>query len=128
MPDTPEQLQWSQFTRHENFESWYSNNVQMHPSEWDIKFAFGELDYPEGKMIVQQHTAVSMSWLQAKLMHYYLSVQLGLFEMSHGKIPVPAAVFPAEPMPPTGDFENDAFAKQAYEYLFKMREEFRAKA
>ena len=125
MPEDKEQ-QSPQFMRHENYETWYANNVQYHPSEWDLKLVFGELDSRDGNVIIQQHTAISVAWLQAKIMHYFLTVQLGVFEMGHGKIPVPTSVAPIEPTPPTGEMANDPFAKRVYEYIKKAREEFMA--
>lgn len=114
------------FERHENFESWYANNVQFQASEWDLKFIFGELDQSGGKPTVIQHTSIVQSWLQAKIMHYFFTLQLGAFEMLHGKIPVPPSVMPPEPTPPDGDLKDDPAAQQIYEYIKKVREVFLA--
>ena len=70
-------------------------------------------------MVVQQHTAMTISWLQAKIFHYYLTVNLGVYELQHGKIKIPATLVPPEPPPPTGDLANDAAAQQFYEF-FRM--------
>ena len=55
-----------------------------------------------------------------------MTLQLGVYEMSHGKIPIPSAILPIEPAPPTGELENDPLAKQIYEYVKKTREQFLA--
>lgn len=109
-------------TRHENFESWYANNIQLYPSDFDLRMVFGELDVPT--MTIQQHTAMTVSWLQAKLMHYFLSVQLGAHELTYGKIPVPQGSLPPEPQPPTGELADDPGNFKLYEYIKKMREQF----
>lgn len=112
--------------RHENYENWYSNNVQYQQSEWDLKFVFGQLDWAEDHYIIEQHTAITMAWLQAKLMLYFLSVQVGVYEMSHGKIPIPSGAVPPEPLPPTEEQAKEPFVTQMYEYMKKRREQFLA--
>jgi len=124
MPEDQDNLPQSQiqgFVRHENFESWYANNTQFHPSEYDLKLIFGEIDWPpNGIPVVQQHTAISMSWVQAKLTLYYLAVQVRVYEILHGTIKVPSNVMPSETEPPTDD---NPLAKQAYEFIKQKREE-----
>ena len=114
-----------EFKRHENFESWYTNNIQFHPTEWDLKLIFGEIDWQGNSAIVQQHTAMSVAWLQVKLMQYFLNLQIGIYEMQHGTIKVPSSVLPPEPQPPSDeDLKKYPFAYQAYEYIKKAREQF----
>lgn len=124
MPEDHDSLPQSQvqgFVRHENFESWYANNIQFHPSEYDLKLIFGEIDWPPtGVPVVQQHTAISMSWVQAKLTLYFLAAQVGVYEILHGAIKVPPTVMPSEAEPPTDD---NPLAKQAYEFIKQKREE-----
>src|ERR1700683_826897 len=108
--DKAEESPNSFFTRHENFESWYANNVQFHPSEWDLKLIFGELDWPpdaKGRVVVQQHTAISMSWRQAKILNYFLSLQIEFHESQMGKIGIPQSIMPPEPDPPSEDLAKD---------------------
>jgi hypothetical protein len=113
------------FLRHENFESWYANNIQYVPSEWDLKLIFGEIEpHPDGTIAVLQHTAIVQSWLQAKLMHYWLTLQLAIYEQAHGTIPVPMSVMPPEPTPPEGNLKDDPATQKAYEYIKKAREQF----
>jgi hypothetical protein len=129
MPDTPERPQEMpplEILRHENYENWYSNNVQYYQSEWDLKMVFGQLDWRDDHFAVEQHTAITVAWLQAKLILYYLSIQVGVYEMSHGKIPIPLGAMPSEPPPPVGEQVNDPVINQMYEYMKKMREEFLA--
>lgn len=58
------------FKRSEEFAALYANNVQMEMSAWDLKFIFGQLDQAEG--FVEQHTSITVSWQQAKIMAYFL--------------------------------------------------------
>jgi len=132
MPDSPDQAeeqtqdQTLRLQRHENFENWYANNVQYHPSEWDLKMIFGQLDWPDGKtLVVEQHTGITVDWIQAKVMLYFLTLQVAVYELSHGKLQVPASVIPPEPAPPTEeDIKNFAQAQEVYELIKNMREHF----
>jgi hypothetical protein len=87
---------------------------------------FGEVDSDEKGLFVDQHTSISMPWLQAKIMHYYLTLQLGYYEIGHGKIQVPISVQPPEAEPPTGDLVNDASAMGLYEMVKAKRAELLA--
>ena len=123
--DQPQQGQ-SPFRRDENFEALYANNVQMFPTEWDLRIVFGELDVdPEtNNQFVMQHTSIALPWLQAKLGLYFLMLQLGVYEITHGKIKLPASLIPPEATPPTGDLANDPAAQQLYEFIKNTREQF----
>jgi hypothetical protein len=113
------------FRRGENFESLYANNVYYQPSEWDLKITFGELDNDprDGNAFVDQHTSIAVPWLQAKLMNYFLTLQLGVYQMGHGKIAIPQPVMPPMPDPPTSDAPGDV-SRQVFEYILKVRKEF----
>ena len=51
----------------------YANNVFFESSVWDIKMLFGTLDQSKDQQIsIHQHTAISIPWLQAKVMAYFL--------------------------------------------------------
>jgi hypothetical protein len=124
--EVPQEVKSLDIRRHENYENWYSNNVQYQQSEWDLKLVFGQLDWSDDHYVVEQHTAITMAWLQAKLMHYFLSVQLGAYEMSHGKIPIPAGAMPPEPQPPTEEQAKEPFVNEMYQYMKERREQFMA--
>ncbi len=115
--------------RGENFEALYANNVQLQPFEWDLKIIFGELDVlPDnpGEIVVEQHTAITVPWLQAKLALYYLSLQVAVHELSHEPIRVPQSLIPADPTRPTGDLADDPIALKVYETIKAEREKFLA--
>jgi len=133
MPDTPKaDEQQSQptpqpiFQRHENFENWYANNIQYFPSEWDLKMVFGQLDWKDGNMLIEQHTAMAIAWTQVKLMIYFLTLQVGIYEMQYGKIKIPPSVRPPEPILPSGDLKDNPIANQVYEFIKQERERFNA--
>jgi hypothetical protein len=85
---------------------------------------FGELDVRDGDGFVRQHTAMTVSWVQAKLMIYFLSLHVYVHELTEGKIAIPSGALPPAPTPPVGDLENDPIAIQVYEHIKKAHEEF----
>jgi|SRR5271157_2865026 len=108
--------------RHEDYVTLYANNVQFQPFEWDLRMTFGELDVRKGQVIIEQHTAITVTWLQAKLMLYFLGLQVAVHEMSHEPIRIPKSVFPPEPTLPSGDLPNDPIALKVYEYIKAERD------
>jgi hypothetical protein len=83
---------------------------------------FGEVDNDDDGMFIEQHTSISIPWLQAKLMHYFLSLQLGYYEMNHGKIAIPPSVEPPEAIPP----DDTEASKWLHEFIRSKRAELLA--
>jgi hypothetical protein len=105
------------FKRQEDFTSLYANNVVYESSAWDFKFIFGELDQRQLPNTIEQHTSMSVSWLQAKLMAYFLEANLAIHEADYGTIRVPPNVIPPRPDPSMPAIENNELAKAVMEYL-----------
>ena len=124
--ETTEKVESKPFLRRgEDFEALYANSVIFQPSEWDLRLVFGELDNESDDTIfIQQHTSIAVPWLQAKIMHYFLTLQLGMYEKSHQPIAVPESLMPPDANPPEGAFKDDPQAKEVYDYIKKMRAEF----
>jgi hypothetical protein len=72
----------------------YSNNVRFESSIWDIRMVFGQLDQFAIPSAINQHTSVTVSWAQAKVMLYFLYVNVMFQELSNGKIVVSDSVIP----------------------------------
>jgi hypothetical protein len=85
-----------QFVKGDGFSAKYANNVQFENTIWDLTIVFGELARPRGGTDVQieQHTSVTLSWLQAKLMAVFLLLNVNQYEASNGAIRVPRVVLP----------------------------------
>jgi len=114
-----------EFTRHENFESWYANNVQFEPNEFDLRMVFGENESLGGKRVVQQHTAMSVSWAEAKILAYFLQLHIAAAEKVNGKINVPRSVWPTEPIPPSEELKREnPLAESIYQMAKQMHERF----
>ena len=121
-PETPA----TEFRRSEDFVSVYANNVLFQPSVWDLKMFLGEVDFAGGKTIVEQHTAVSLPWMQAKVLAYWLRVNIEFYEINNGKIPVHPSVLPPRPQDIPAELQNDPRSKASWDALTRLYQEFMA--
>jgi hypothetical protein len=108
--------------RTSDFVDRYANNVTLESSVWDLKMLFGTLDQTTKPESVRHHTAMHVTWAQAKLMAFYLQTNIMFHEAANGKIKIPdqampAAVNPAESMWSFPD------AKEMIDKLAKLRSE-----
>jgi len=80
----------------EDFASVYANHSFIEPSEWDLKVTFGQLNQSLDPAIIEQHTAVTLPWNQAKIFLHFLRVQVAAYEITHGTIPLAPSILPPE--------------------------------
>jgi hypothetical protein len=103
----------------------YANNTRFESSVWDLRILFGQL-VPGGRGEVDWHTDVTIPWAQAKLMHLYLGINLGLYELENGQINVPPGVLPpVMANPPSGMDTSNPKAVESFEFVRKRIREFR---
>lgn len=121
-PSPQQQQPKSNFTRVEDFVTAYANSVQLLPSAWDLTLVFGELDQLGGAIdAVEQHTSVTLPWALAKVLHYYLTLQIYAHELEDAKIEIPKRVLPPE-VPPLGeDLANNPLAVKIADFAIKLR-------
>jgi len=76
-----------------------ANNLLFEASVWDLKLLFGQLDQNRhnDRVIISRHTAVTIPWMQAKIMAYFLVVNLALHQSEDGFIEVPERILPPKP-------------------------------
>ena len=120
MPEETDKIDFKR--REEEFESLYANNVQFEASVWDLKMIFGQLDQSTGSTVVEQHTAVTMAWPEAKIMAYFLLVNMTGYQSRNGPIQLPIAVIPTRPDP--SDPSLNADGKKLAEYLAWVHDQF----
>lgn len=121
MPD--EKPQEPIFERTEDFISRYSNNLRFESYGSDLKLIFGESDQATGKEIIEQHTAITLSWQQVKLAIYYLQLHLVLYESLYGLVKLhPVAVPQAFPDEVPEASKNTPRAEETLLFLRKLRE------
>jgi hypothetical protein len=111
-----------QLKRDEDFTSLYANNVQFEISVWDLKMIFGQLDQSAG-MVVEQHTAMTLPWPQAKLAAYFMVVNM-IIHQSQMEAPIQlhASAIPKRPDP--SDPGVDEANQKLVEYLGWIHDQF----
>jgi hypothetical protein len=78
------------------------------------------LEQSTGTSEVDWHTALSIPWLQVKLVAYYLLVQAAWYEIQNGPLKIPSYVMPAKPTPPPEDVATDPNSVAWYEAAKKI--------
>jgi hypothetical protein len=78
----------------------YANYANFELSDLDLKIIFGQLAQTGAKKAVDWHTAVTMTWAEAKLVSFFLRVNIAIYEAQYGIIKVPASMLPPLPPPP----------------------------
>ena len=119
MSDQPSDLK---FIRSEEFVSLYANNVRFESSVWDFKLVFGELEQGKGDAFVEQHTAITLSWPQAKVLAYFLTINTMIHQSQNGHVHIPDSVKPLRPDP--AGTENDPAGKTVVQYLAWIHDQF----
>lgn len=104
----------------ENISSVYANGVNFELGDLDIKILFGQISR-FGTPTVEWHTGVTMHWAEAKLLSYYLRINLAIYEAQHGDIKIPASLFPPSPVAPA-DLETNPKGKEVFETVQTMHE------
>jgi hypothetical protein len=110
--------------RAEDFTSLYANNVHFESSVWDLKLLFGLLDQIKGagNAMIDQHTAINIPWVQAKLVAYFLTVNVMLHESENGKLEIPTRIIPIKLDP--SDPALDDKGKSLTQYLAWVHDQF----
>jgi hypothetical protein len=86
----------SNFSRDDDFESLYANNIVIEPTYVDMTMVFGQLDSGTPSALrVSQHTAITIPWIQAKILAYFLAIFIEQHEALNGRIKIPVAAIPS---------------------------------
>lgn len=108
----------------EDYASSYANSVYLEPSTWDLKMIFGQLDQSVDPNVVEQHSAITIPWAQAKILSHFLRVQLAAFEVVHGKIALHREILPPEPAAPTKEvLEQEPKGREIFDMLKRLHKE-----
>src|ERR1039458_2007984 len=91
--------------RGENFIDRYANNVFFESSAWDLKLIFGSVDQSIAPNHVTQHTGMSLSWAQVKVLIFLLRFQLLSHEARLGRVRLPAGIVNPIPAIPPQDIK-----------------------
>ncbi len=111
------------FSRVPAFFELYANNVNFESNVWDLNLIFALLDQVPGAPPFKQLGSVHVPWAQAKIMAYFLLMNIAFHETEYGPIGIPAKIAPA----PIDDFLKDAAddekTKALAERINRMRAE-----
>ncbi len=115
------------FKRTADFVSRYANNVRLETYATDMKLIFGQSDMSSGSEAIEQHTAITLAWVQVKLAIYFLQINVAAYEIENGPIRMPAVLTPP-PFPDEGTAEwpKDPLQQEVFTKLRQMRDEFLA--
>lgn len=108
----------------ENFIEGYANHIAVESNAFDLKMVFGLYDHRAApKPVVNQFSSMNISWPEVKILIFFLQLHVAGYELDNGNIKVPDSAIPPE-LPPLPETLDNPKARQAYEMLKKMREEF----
>ena len=79
---------------------------------WDLKVLFGE--YSDRAKLVNWHTAITVPWGTAKLLAYFLQVNIAIYEELHERIRIAPSVLPPTPPPPSETEESSTATHAIY--------------
>jgi hypothetical protein len=116
MEEKTQQQQPLRNQRSEDFVDSYANNFAFESSVWDLKIIFGQLDQALGA--IDQHTGITLTWAAAKILAYYLNINVIAQEIINGKIQIAPSVVPSEPPPIPEEHKDDpAFQRLRQKYM-----------
>lgn len=107
--------------RSRDFVERYANNVRFETSFWDLKILYGIFDQSLQPPNAVIHTAMHAPWAQAKLMAYFLYVNVLFHEATSGEIKMPGQV--PEPMKIPEALATDPKAQAIFERAERLRRE-----
>lgn len=77
----------------------YANIVNFGATAWDVRLLFGQVIKRGEQEEFEPRVAVTIPWLQAKVMSAYLQLNIFAYEKMSGKIDVPPNLLPSLPQP-----------------------------
>ena len=112
--------------RTDDFTSRYANNLQLEPTLWDLKLTFGETDQKISAGTVVQHTAITVSWAEAKVIAYFINSHVASHEAQVGRIVLIPDIIqpPPEEIPSSVPAAKHPMWKKAYAAMNKLYQEF----
>jgi len=92
-----------EYSRTDDFQESYANNVFMESSVWDLKLIFGHTDQKVSPNAIIQNLAVTVPWPQVKVMMYFLQTHLLGQEIQNGRIQIPSNIIAPVPNEPSSE-------------------------
>ena len=95
----------------------YANQITFDLNASDIRIVFGTTENNGPNL---QHTAITVTWAEAKILRYLLTQNIAVYEAFEGKIMVPLGLLPPEPSALTPEQEKDARSRTIYDAMVKL--------
>lgn len=124
--EKPEAKTGVEHRRADDFVARYANNVFFEISLWDMKITFGELDQSLGENVVVQHEAITMPWPAAKILSYFLQLNLAAQEARTGRFVLQPGIISLVPDKVPKELANDRKAIKAHTAMRKIQQAFLA--
>ncbi|MGB9203418.1 MAG: hypothetical protein WCB94_05515 [Terriglobales bacterium] len=115
-----------EFRRSEGFRNEYANNTFLESTAWDLKVIFGQADLAISPNTVVQHTGITLSWPQVKILLYFLQIHLTVHEVDYGRLTIPKGVIVDVPVPDKETLKQYPNAMQIYKEMCKVHDDFLA--
>src|SRR5262245_7106151 len=106
-----------------NFIELYANNVRLETSVWDLRLILGALDQSDMNDVqVRVSGTVNIPWRQAKLLAYFMVMNMLYHEASNGHITLPAGLI-TQDFPVIDELKDDPKAIDLVARINRLREE-----
>ena len=108
-----------------DFVSYYANNFLVDTTAWDLSMTFGEFEkLPDGTQASTQRLSVTVPVGLAKLMVFWLRVQILAYEVRLGKrVTLRADVIPAVPPLVPPELQSDPVTVKMYDEFERLRQD-----
>ncbi|HEY4359990.1 MAG TPA: DUF3467 domain-containing protein [Bryobacteraceae bacterium] len=107
----------------EGIRSVYANLVNLEMNDLDLKLLFGQTSQLSGNRVPEWHTAVTMTWAEAKIFSFFLQINLAIYEQQNGPIKVPDSLIPPPFRGPSEEADGDSGSKDFIETVEALRRE-----
>lgn len=98
----------------------YANGTVYEVSPSDLKIFFGQSDQRQNK--TDWHTAITIPWIQAKILSYFIQANIAFYEKTFGTIHVPQHLIPEVPDPTEEQLKSDPAAVELREGYKSIRD------
>jgi hypothetical protein len=102
----------------------YANNIYFEASFWDLTIHFSQLDQRTNQSATRPKAMVTVPWTQAKLISYYIQVQLIVHEVQNGKIRIRPDLLPPPPELSQEEIEKDPTVLATVQKIAALRDAF----
>lgn len=106
-----------------DFVNRYANQVTFELNTSDLRIVFGNL---EKNAPSKYHTAITVTWAEAKILRYLLSQNIAVYEAFEGKVYIPPGMLPSAPPDLKPEQKDDARAQTIHEAMVNLHSDLLA--